>query len=124
MKLKENNQSTIDQYFLSEKEKLERTVYERIVSYGGAVILNRRSLEASSKAIFGVDFQTLDSVLHSLYANGIADILPPKILMRTTLSRHPKGWRSHEDTQVFLKVWISAALKKIQSPQMEKLLTP
>ena len=117
-------QTSIDQFFLNEKEKQERSVYDRILGYGGEVILNRRNLDADSKAIFGLDFQTLDSVLRTLRSDGIPDVLPPKVLMRTTVTRRPKGWKSHEDSQVLMKIWISSAFKKIQNPKSENLLTP
>lgn len=119
----DQTQPTIDQFFLSEREKQERSVYERLLSYGGQVLLSRRNLENDSRAIFGLDFATLDSIVRLIGAEGIIDVLPPKALLRTTVTRRPPGWKTHKDTQVFLKIWISSSFKKIQSPATENLLT-
>ncbi len=77
MAANEPKQVKIDQYFLSEEEKRERAVYERILSYGGEVRLNRRGLESDSKAMFGIDFATLERVLRSLKSGGIPGYFLP-----------------------------------------------
>ena len=118
----QEKQATIDKYFLSEQEKQERAVYERILSYGGDLRLNRKNLEADSKAVFGIEFATLDCILRSLKTKGIPGILPPNVLLKTSVSQRPAGWKTYRDTQVFLKIWVSNSFKKIQKPELENLL--
>ncbi len=114
-------QVKIDQFFLSEEEKQRQAVYDRVLSHGGDVRLNRRNLEADSRAIFGIGFETLDRALRSLKSEGIPGILPPNVLLKTSVSQRFPG-KTYRDTQIFLKIWISNSFKKIQKPQLENLL--